>query len=122
MAPDTLSLAGKTAMITGSGRENGIGAAIAKGFARNGAAVALHYVSQESKARAEKLAASIAAEFSVKTTIVSGSVSDQQATKNMVRAALEGLDSDHIGILGKLYLKHWHDTTTTSILLPRGEC
>ena len=102
MAPDTLSLAGKTALVTGSGRENGVGAAIAKGFARNGAAVALHYVSEGSKPRAEKLAAAIAKEFGVKTTVVTGSVSDQQATKDIVSSALRGLGADHIDILGKL--------------------
>lgn len=101
MAPDTLSLAGKSALITGSGRENGVGAAIAKGFARNGAAVALHYVSDGSKPRAEQLAADIAKEFGVKTTVVHGSVSDQKTTQNIVSEALKGLAVDHIDILGK---------------------
>jgi len=104
MAPDTLSLAGKTALITGSGRENGVGAAIARGFARNGAAVAIHYVSEGSKPRAEKVAASIANEFGAKTTVVHGSVSDYKATREMVSGVLKGLDVDHIDILGKLYV------------------
>lgn len=103
MAPDTLSLAGKTALITGSGRENGVGAAIARGFARNGAGVAIHYVSEGSKPRAEKLAANIANEFGTKTTIIHGSVSDYKATREMVSQALKGLDVDHIDILGKLW-------------------
>lgn len=103
MAPDSLSLAGKTALITGSGRENGVGAAIARGFARNGAAVALHYVSEESKPRAEKLAADIAKETGCKTTVVHGSVSDYKATREMVSEALKGLGTDHIDILGMLW-------------------
>ena len=56
MAVDTLSLAGKTALVTGSGRGTGIGAAISRAMARNGASVAIHYVSEDSKARAEKIA------------------------------------------------------------------
>ena len=103
MAPDTLSLAGKTALITGSGRENGVGAAIARGFARNGAAVAIHYVSEGSKPRAEKLAANIANEFGTKTAVVHGSVRDYKATREMVSQALKGLDVDHIDILGNLW-------------------
>ncbi|KAL8822308.1 MAG: hypothetical protein Q9191_006955 [Dirinaria sp. TL-2023a] len=100
MAPDDLSLAGKTALITGSGRENGVGAAIARAFARNGAAVALHYVSEGSKPRAEKVAADIARDSGNKTTVVHGSVRDYNATRQMVSQALEGLDTDHIDILG----------------------
>ena len=102
MAPDNLSLAGKTALITGSGRENGVGAAIARAFAQNGAAVALHYVSDGSKPRAEKLAAEIEKEFGNKTTVVHGSVRDYQATREMVSQALKGLETDHIDILGML--------------------
>jgi NAD(P)-dependent dehydrogenase (short-subunit alcohol dehydrogenase family) len=50
MAAETLSLAGKTALVTGSSRENGIGAAIARALAQNGASVAIHYVSEHLKA------------------------------------------------------------------------
>lgn len=102
MAPDNLSLAGKTALITGSGRENGVGAAIARGFARNGADVALHYVSEGSKPRAEKLAADLAKEFGTRTTVVHGSVAESEVAREMVSQALKGLDADHIDILGKL--------------------
>jgi NAD(P)-dependent dehydrogenase (short-subunit alcohol dehydrogenase family) len=100
MSPDTISLAGKAAIITGSGRENGIGAAIAKAFARNGASVAIHYVSETSKAGAEKIATSIANEFGTKTTVVHGLVGDRNVAKRIVEQALEGLETDHIDILG----------------------
>jgi NAD(P)-dependent dehydrogenase (short-subunit alcohol dehydrogenase family) len=100
MAPETFSLAGKTALITGSGRENGIGAAIAKAFARNGAFVAIHYVSEQTKARAEKLATDIAQEFGTKTTVVQGCVENHSTAKKMVEQALKGLNTDHIDILG----------------------
>ncbi|KIM94500.1 hypothetical protein OIDMADRAFT_184497 [Oidiodendron maius Zn] len=99
MAPDTLSLAGKTALITGSGRENGVGAAIARGFARSGAAVAIHCLSEGSKPRAEKLAANITTEFGTKTIVVHGSVSDYKATREMVSQVLKEFDVDHIDIL-----------------------
>lgn len=101
MAPDTLSLAGKTALVTGSGRENGLGAAIAKAFAKNGANIALHHVSEGSASGAAKLAGDIANEFGVKTTVVRGSVTDQQVTRDMVSSALSGLHVDHIDILGE---------------------
>jgi NAD(P)-dependent dehydrogenase (short-subunit alcohol dehydrogenase family) len=99
MAVDTLSLAGKTALITGSGRENGIGAAIARTFARNGASVAIHYASEQSKAKAEKVAADISRQFGTKTTIVHGSVNNQSAAKSIVEQTLKGLGVDHIDIL-----------------------
>lgn len=100
MAIETLSLSGKTALITGSGRENGIGAAIARAFARNGASVAIHYVSPDSKERAEKLASDISNEFGAKTTVVQGSVQDPKSANDIVQQTLTGLGVDHIDILG----------------------
>lgn len=101
MAADTLSLAGKTAIVTGSGRENGIGAAIARAFARNGANVAIHYVSDSSKTRAEKVAADLAKAFGVKTTVLQGGVDKQDVAVGLVQQALEDLGADHIDILGE---------------------
>ena len=100
MAAETLSLAGKTALITGSGRESGIGAAIARTLARNGASVAIHYVSENSKARAEKLAIDINQEFGTKTTVVQGGVENFDTEKSMVEQTLKAFDVDHIDILG----------------------
>ena len=100
MAAETLSLAGKTALITGSGRESGIGAAIARTLARNGASVAIHYVSEESKARAEKVAIDINQEFGTKTTVVQGRVENYDTAKSMVEQILKAFDVDHIDILG----------------------
>ncbi|KAI0397630.1 short chain dehydrogenase reductase [Xylariaceae sp. FL0594] len=98
-SPDTLSLAGKTAIITGSGRGNGIGAAIARAFARNGAAVAIHHVSDSSQASADKLAASLAAEYGVRTTVVRGDVADRGVARRIVEDALTGLDVGCVDIL-----------------------
>jgi NAD(P)-dependent dehydrogenase (short-subunit alcohol dehydrogenase family) len=100
MEAETFSLAGKTALITGSGRENGIGAAIARTLARNGASVAIHYVSEHSKARAEKVATDINQEFGTKTTVVQGGVENSDTAKSIVEQTLKAFDVDHIDILG----------------------
>jgi NAD(P)-dependent dehydrogenase (short-subunit alcohol dehydrogenase family) len=100
MEAETASLAGKTALITGSGRENGIGAAIARTLARNGASVAIHYASEHSKARAEKVAIDISQEFGTKTTVVQGRVENSDTAKSMVEQILKAFDVDHIDILG----------------------
>lgn len=100
MSTDTLSLAGKTAFVTGSGKENGIGAAIAKALARNGASVAIHYVSDSSKARAERVAVDINKEFGTKTTVVQGGVESYDTARKMVEQTLQALGVDHIDILG----------------------
>lgn len=100
MSPETLSLAGKTALVTGSGRETGIGAAIAKALARNGANVAIHHVSEGSKARAEKVAADISKEFGTKVTVVQGGVETYNTANEMVEQILEAFGVDHIDILG----------------------
>ena len=84
MPPDTLSLAGKIALVTGSGRENGIGAAIAKAFARNGASVAIHYVSENVKSRAQKVAKDLTEEFGSRITVVHGPVGSSDGAKSIV--------------------------------------
>jgi NAD(P)-dependent dehydrogenase (short-subunit alcohol dehydrogenase family) len=100
MEAETFSLAGKTALVTGSGRENGIGAAIARTLARNGASLAIHYVSEHSKARAEKVATDINHEFGTKTTVIQGGVENFDTAKSMVEQTLKAFDVDHIDILG----------------------
>ncbi|KAH6677943.1 hypothetical protein F5X68DRAFT_264082 [Plectosphaerella plurivora] len=99
MPADTLSLSGKTALVTGSGRENGIGAAIATAFARNGASVAIHHVSEASAPRAAALAADIAAKYGVKTTVVRGSVESQETAVRLVKETLQGLGASRLDIL-----------------------
>ncbi|KAH7324432.1 putative short-chain dehydrogenase [Stachybotrys elegans] len=99
MSPDSLSLAGKVALVTGSGRENGIGAAIARALARNGAHVAIHYVSQESKVRAEKVAESLAKDYGTKTVVVQGAVQDPGAARRMVKETLTAFSAPHLDIL-----------------------
>ncbi|RFU24342.1 hypothetical protein B7463_g11996, partial [Scytalidium lignicola] len=98
MAPDTLSLAGKVAIITGSGRENGIGAAIANALARNGAAVTINYVSDSSASRAAAVAKKIQ-ESGGRAIVVKASVDSPEDGQRLVSETLKGFDTDHIDIL-----------------------
>ncbi|XXG94327.1 hypothetical protein Hte_000581 [Hypoxylon texense] len=99
MPADTLSVAGKIAIVTGSGRENGIGAAIARGLARNGASVAIHYVSEDVTPRAQALAQSIRDEFGVAVAVVQADVSTPEGANKIVTETLKQLGVDHIDIL-----------------------
>ncbi|KAK1749532.1 hypothetical protein QBC47DRAFT_426742 [Echria macrotheca] len=98
MAPDSLSLAGKTAIVTGSGRENGIGAAIAAALARNGANVVINYVSESSAARASAVAAKIEAS-GARVIVVQADVSTAQGAQQLVNKTLEGFGVQNIDIL-----------------------
>ncbi|KAI0175835.1 putative short-chain dehydrogenase [Hypoxylon sp. FL1284] len=99
MPADTLSVAGKVAIVTGSGRENGIGAAIARSLARNGASVALNYVSEETGPRAEALAKSIRDEYGVAVAVVRADVSTLEGARQIVAETLEKLGVGHVDIL-----------------------
>ncbi|KAI0380139.1 putative short-chain dehydrogenase [Hypomontagnella monticulosa] len=99
MPADNLSLAGKVAIVTGSGRENGIGAAIAKTFARNGAAVAIHYTSSSSAQRARDLAQSIRDEFGVGVAVIEADLAKPEECQKIVTETMEQLKVDHVDIL-----------------------
>ncbi|ORY19738.1 putative short-chain dehydrogenase [Clohesyomyces aquaticus] len=98
MPADTLSLAGKTASVTGSGRETGIGAGISGALARDGASVAIHYVSEDSKARAEKAASNINKEFGTNITVVQGGMENYDSAKSMVEQILQAFSVDYTDI------------------------
>jgi short chain dehydrogenase len=100
MVADTLSLTGKVALITGSGRENGIGGAIAKILAKNGASVVIHYVSSSSASRAHALADSLR-KSNATAVVVQGDLSTEEGTAKIVSDALKALETDKIDILGK---------------------
>jgi NAD(P)-dependent dehydrogenase (short-subunit alcohol dehydrogenase family) len=100
MAPDTLSLAGKVAIVTGSGRENGIGAAIAVALGRNGASVAVNYVSDSSASRAAKVAERVEA-VGGRVTVVQANVETPEGAKKLVSETLAAFGSGRIDILSE---------------------
>ncbi|KAF4466372.1 versicolorin reductase, partial [Fusarium albosuccineum] len=95
---DTLSLQGKVAIVTGSGRENGIGAGIALALARNGASVVVNYVSDSTKDRAAGVCRTLHAAGG-KAIVVQASVETPEGAQHLVNKTLEGFETDHIDIL-----------------------
>ncbi|KAI1478355.1 putative short-chain dehydrogenase [Daldinia eschscholtzii] len=98
-AADSFSLAGKVAIVTGSARENGIGAATARALARNGAYVAINYVSESSAQGAYEVAQSIRDEYGVRTACVQGDVSTPKGSRKIVVETMEQLGVNYIDIL-----------------------
>ncbi|KAK4151636.1 hypothetical protein C8A00DRAFT_45209 [Chaetomidium leptoderma] len=98
MTPDTLSLQGKIAIVTGSGRENGIGAGIALAFARNGASVVVNYVSDSVKDRANNLC-EVLRKAGGQAIAVQASVDTLEGARDLVNRTLEGFKTAHIDIL-----------------------
>lgn len=99
---DSLSLAGKIAIVTGSGKENGIGAAIALALARNGARVAINYVSEATAPRAAKVAASIEAVAGKNSVaVIQQDISTPEGTKKLVAEVINAFEVDRIDILGE---------------------
>ncbi|KAH8811309.1 hypothetical protein F5884DRAFT_749700 [Xylogone sp. PMI_703] len=101
MTADTLSLEGKVAIITGSGRENGIGAGIALALARNGASVTINYISDSSKKRAYVVADKVRA-VGGRATVVQSSVDTLEGAKFLVDETLKAFGVDHIDILDRV--------------------
>ncbi|KAI0017939.1 hypothetical protein F4780DRAFT_561209 [Xylariomycetidae sp. FL0641] len=99
MAPDTLSLANKVAIVTGSGREPGIGAGVAIALARNGAAVALNYKSDSTGPKATALAERLKSEFGVPVTTIQSDVTSDEGAKSLVDQTLKAFKTDKIDIL-----------------------
>jgi NAD(P)-dependent dehydrogenase (short-subunit alcohol dehydrogenase family) len=99
MTVDTLSLAGKVAIVTGSARENGIGAAIAAALARNGAAVTINYVSESSAPRASAVAKKIQNDGG-KAVVIKANVGNSEEAQHLVAETLKAFGTDHIDILG----------------------
>ncbi|KAH8895418.1 NAD(P)-binding protein [Thozetella sp. PMI_491] len=98
MTADTLSLAGKVAIVTGSGRENGIGAGVAFALGRNGAAVTINYISDSISERAKAVAEKILAEGG-RATVVQTTVDTPEGAKFLVQETLKAFGTDHIDIL-----------------------
>lgn len=100
MAPDTLSLTGKVAIVTGSGREPGIGSGIAEALARNGASVILNYVSDGTGTQAQNLARRIKEEYDAVAVPIQEDIESQDGANRLVEKTLKALGTDHIDILG----------------------
>ncbi|KAF4435589.1 3-oxoacyl-acyl-carrierreductase [Fusarium acutatum] len=98
METDSLSLHGKIAIVTGSGRENGIGAAIAITLARHGAAVTIHYVSDSVTERAQVVAKGIRADGG-KAAVVQASIETPEGAQYLVDETLRVFHTDRIDIL-----------------------
>ena len=103
MTVDTLSLQGKVAIVTGSGRENGIGAGIALALARNGASVVVNHVSDFVKDRALYVAETLRLAGG-QAIVVQSAVDTLEGARELVKQTLEGFKTDHIDILGKIDL------------------
>ncbi|KAH8179324.1 enoyl-(Acyl carrier protein) reductase domain-containing protein [Sarocladium implicatum] len=100
MSTDSLSLANKVAIVTGSGRENGIGAAIALALAKAGALVTVNYVSEASASRAAQVVSNIeAAAGKGVATSVGADVSTPEGSKKIVDETLSAFGVDHIDIV-----------------------
>lgn len=99
MTPDNYDLTGKVAIITGSGRENGIGAAIARALARNGASVTINHVSESVAPRAQKFAEQIRSDGG-RATVIAADVTSPEGADKLVKGTLEAFGVDHIDILG----------------------
>ncbi|KAH9894654.1 NAD(P)-binding protein [Xylariomycetidae sp. FL2044] len=93
-----LSLKGKVAIITGSGRPSGIGAAIAMALAELGASVIINYVSDASTSRASEVAESIRIKGG-KAAVVRADVGIPEEAKKLVRETLGAFDTDKIDIV-----------------------
>ncbi|KAI1812842.1 NAD(P)-binding protein [Poronia punctata] len=94
-----LSLTGKVAIITGSGRPNGIGSAIAKTLAARGLFRnhKLH-ISDSSASGAASVAETIRSEGG-KATVVRADVGDKEEAERLVRETLLAFGTDKIDIL-----------------------
>lgn len=101
-ASEGLSLPNKVAIITGSGRENGIGAAIALTLARAGAHVTINYISESSASRAADVVSKIeSAVGKGRAHAVRADVSTTEGSKKIVDETLKAFGVDHIDIVGK---------------------
>ncbi|KAF4119361.1 3-oxoacyl-[acyl-carrier protein] reductase [Geosmithia morbida] len=98
MPVDTLSLEGKVAIVTGSGRENGIGAGVALALARNGASVVVHYVSDSVADRAAKVC-DMLRQAGGQAIVVQAAVDTLDGARLLVAKTLEGFKTDRIDIL-----------------------
>ena len=104
MSSDTLSLSGKVAIITGSGKENGIGAGIAHVLAQNGGSVAINYVSDSTAPRAAKVVEKIKRNGG-KAVVVQADISTPDGATKLVNETLKAFQTHKVDILGTIKLQ-----------------
>ena len=104
--PDSsLSLQGKVALVTGSGKTRGIGAAIAALLARHGASVVLNYVSPSTGPSAAGVAERIVAAGG-KALVVQADISRPEEAQRLVQETVTAFGQ--IDILGEsMYPRPW---------------
>jgi NAD(P)-dependent dehydrogenase (short-subunit alcohol dehydrogenase family) len=97
-----LFLRDKVAIVTGSGKENGIGAGIAIALAGAGARVVINHVSTATAPRAAQVAAGIDKKAGKATAIVvQADISTAEGARVLVDETLSRLGVNHIDVLGK---------------------
>lgn len=99
---DSSFLAGRVAIVTGAGKENGIGADIVLNLARRGARVAINYVSEATAERVVSVVANIekaAGKGSV--IVVQADIGELSGVQKLVNETLSGFGVDRIDILSK---------------------
>lgn len=102
MSQDSTMLTGKVAIITGSGRENGMGSGIALALARAGASVVINYVSDSTTTRAAEVASSIESEVGEgRVAVVRADISTTEGVEHLVKQTLQSFGVDHIDIISE---------------------
>lgn len=97
-----ISFKNKVSIITGSGRENGIGAGIALTLARAGSLVTVNYVSDSSAPRAAQVVSKIEGAVGKGRVIaVQADVSTDEGAKKIVDETLRSFGVDYIDIIGE---------------------
>ena len=98
----TLSLQDKVAIVTGSGRENGIGAGIALALARAGARVTINFVSDASASRAADVVRKVESVAGTGTAIaIQADVATAPGSTKIVQETLDRFGVDHIDVIGR---------------------
>ncbi|KAK6218738.1 kinesin-like nuclear fusion protein [Pestalotiopsis sp. IQ-011] len=98
-AVETLSLEAKVAIVTGAGRDSGIGAAIATALARNGAAVAINYFSDSTAPSAQAVADRLKTEYGARAVPIQANVETEEGAAALVEKTLAAFGVDHVDIL-----------------------